>query len=87
LQGGRFRLPDQDDLMADLTSCGYSYQSNGALLLESKEAMRKRGMPSPDLGDAIALCFAAPYGSPIVNKPPKGFDRGFQINYSNDGFY
>jgi hypothetical protein len=26
-------------------------------LLESKEDMRRRGVPSPDEGDAIALCF------------------------------
>jgi hypothetical protein len=86
LQGGRFSLPDRDDLMADLTSCGFSYQSNGSLLLESKEAMRKRGMPSPDLGDACALCFAQPYGSPITNTPPpRGFGKGHQINYPNMG--
>jgi hypothetical protein len=28
--------------------------------------MRKRGMPSPDEGDAMALCFSEPEGAPVV---------------------
>ena len=39
---GRFSLPDSDSLHADLTSVGYKYQSDGRLLLEAKEDMRKR---------------------------------------------
>ena len=39
--------------------------SDGRLLLEAKEDMKKRGMPSPDEGDAVALCFSEPEGSPI----------------------
>jgi hypothetical protein len=83
LQEGRFRLPDDDALMADLVSCGYSYQSNGPLLLESKEAMRRRGMPSPDLADACVLCFSQPYGSPPVPEPLRGFSG--PINYRDVG--
>ena len=29
-------------------------------MLESKDQLKARGMPSPDLGDALALTFAAP---------------------------
>jgi hypothetical protein len=57
LEGGRFAIPDSDGLMADLCSVGYRYDSAGRLVLESKEDLRKRGMPSPDEGDAAALCF------------------------------
>jgi hypothetical protein len=57
LEAGRFKLPDSDSLQADLVSCGYKYRSDGKLLLESKEDMRKRGVPSPDEADAVALCF------------------------------
>jgi hypothetical protein len=45
-------------------------------LLESKEDMRRRGVPSPDEGDAIALCFiearfsSPPEGSPSVELWP-----------------
>ena len=58
LEEGRFSLPDDDALQADLVSTGYKYNSAGQLLLESKQDMRKRGVPSPDLADAVALCFS-----------------------------
>lgn len=57
LTEGRFQLPDNDALQGDLTSVGYSFRSDGALLLESKSDMARRGVPSPDLADACALCF------------------------------
>jgi hypothetical protein len=62
---GRFSIPDSDSLHADLCSVGYKFMSDGKLLLEAKEDMKKRGMPSPDEGDAVALCFSEPNGSPF----------------------
>jgi hypothetical protein len=53
-------LPESDEWLADLTAPGYTYDSAGRLKIESKEAMRKRGEKSPDLGDALALTFAEP---------------------------
>lgn len=53
-------LPDSDALQADLTAPGYSWDSSGRLVLETKESMRKRGIHSPDAADALALTFAAP---------------------------
>ena len=47
-------------------SCGYKFNSEGKLLLESKQDMRKRGVPSPDEADAVALCFSEPDGSAFV---------------------
>jgi hypothetical protein len=35
------------------------------LLLESKQDMKRRGMPSPDSADACALCFSEPGGATI----------------------
>ena len=64
LEGGRFILPDRDLLQVDLVSVGYKFNSAGQLLLESKQDMRKRGLPSPDEADAVALCFADPSGFP-----------------------
>ena len=31
--------------------------------------MRRRGVPSPDEGDAVALCFAGPAGAVVDTKP------------------
>jgi hypothetical protein len=61
---GRLQIPDDDALQADLVGPTYKYQSDGRLLLESKQDMRRRGVPSPDLGDAMALCFSDPIGTP-----------------------
>ncbi len=59
-----------DEWVADLTSPGYTYDSAGRLKLESKEAMRKRGQKSPDLGDALALTFAEPVRKREVRREP-----------------
>jgi hypothetical protein len=76
----RFKLPDQDDIQADLCSFGYKYDSQGRLLLESKEALKKRGMPSPDTADAIALTFCdGPEG--IVRS--KRFNRDLKDRFQN----
>lgn len=39
---------------------------DGKILLESKEDMKERGLPSPNKGDALALTFAAP----VFKRPP-----------------
>lgn len=57
-------IPDSDELQADLRAPRFKYSSNGATQLESKEDMRKRGIKSPDLADALALTFAYPVGNP-----------------------
>jgi hypothetical protein len=75
LQEGRFSIPDDDALHADLTSCGYKYDSSGRLVLESKQDMKKRGMPSPDSADAMALTFSEPEGSAIPHSSLIGFNR------------
>jgi hypothetical protein len=78
---GRLQLPDSDSLQADLISVGYKYQSDGKLLLESKQDMRRRGVPSPDEGDAVALCFADPLGAPVRGV---GFNR--RIEYAGGAY-
>lgn len=55
------QVPDDDALEADLTAPQYTYDSSRRLVLESKEAMSKRGISSPDSADALALTFAEPY--------------------------
>ena len=80
---GRFSLPDSDSLHADLTSVGYKYMGDGRLLLEAKDDMRKRGMPSPDEGDAVALCFTEPEGSPF---PTSNGNFNRRIEYAGYGY-
>lgn len=56
----RGRLPKDDLLAAELTAPFYKYDANNAILLEKKEDMKKRGVPSPDVADAFCLTFAYP---------------------------
>jgi hypothetical protein len=54
-------LPTSQELAQDLTAPRYTYANvRGKLQLESKDDMRDRGLLSPDVGDALALTFAAP---------------------------
>ncbi len=53
-------LPDDPELRADLTGVEYGYTATGEIQLEKKEDMKKRGLASPDIGDALALTFAHP---------------------------
>lgn len=53
-------LPPDPELRADLTGIEYGYNARGEIQLEKKEDMKKRGLASPDIGDALALTFAAP---------------------------
>ena len=52
-------IPDSDDLQSDLCSPLFKPRdSMDRILMESKDEMKARGVPSPDLGDAAALTFA-----------------------------
>jgi len=57
---GGVQVPDSDSLQADACGPSYKYDSMTRLQLERKEDMRRRGVPSPDEWDAVALTFAEP---------------------------
>jgi hypothetical protein len=59
-------IPDLDTLQADACGPSYKYDSNTRLVLERKEDMRRRQVPSPDEWDAVALTFAEPV-NPVSN--------------------
>jgi hypothetical protein len=60
---GGAQVPDPDSLQADACGQGCSYDSHTRLLLEKKDDMRRRGAPSPDAWDAVALNFAELVGA------------------------
>ena len=53
------KLPKDDQLLAELTAIRYSFTSSGKMKAESKDEMRKRGLGSPDLADALCLTMAS----------------------------
>lgn len=58
-------LPNSPELVAGLTGPSYRFSKNSRLMLESKDELKRRGLPSPDEADALALTFAVPVQSPM----------------------
>jgi hypothetical protein len=56
-EDGDISIPDDPELIAQLSSIQYKIVSDRRIQMESKEEMRKRGVKSPDKADALALCF------------------------------
>lgn len=61
-------LPDNPELLADLTAPTYAFKGD-KLQLESKDQIKARIGRSPDCGDALALTFAFPA------EPPSQYER------------
>ncbi len=59
-------IPNDAELGDDLVGPLYEYNAKGQLCLEQKDAMKERGLSSPDCGDMLAMTF----GVKIV-VPPK----------------
>lgn len=53
-------VPADAELERDLTNREYGFLSDGRLALEKKEDLKKRDLPSPDCGDALAYTWAYP---------------------------
>ena len=57
---GRIALPADNALVSELTTLRYEVDSADRVKMESKDDLRKRGAPSPDLADALMLAFMPP---------------------------
>jgi hypothetical protein len=65
-------------LQAQASSVQYGYNEKNQIKVESKEAMKERGIPSPDELDALVLAFAPPTPTVRVRRtsgPPKRTGR------------
>ena len=49
------RIPDDRKLISELSVPRHSYSSRGKLKIESKEEIKRRGLSSPDLADALIM--------------------------------
>ncbi len=68
-------LPKDDDFY-ELANIRYKFNSTGKLILEKKEDMKKRGLPSPDVADALSLTFASSqemFSMPQQSAPAEGY--------------
>jgi hypothetical protein len=53
-------IPEDQDIIEQLSNPLYGFNASNAIQLERKEDMKKRGLASPDYGDALACTFAYP---------------------------
>lgn len=60
--------PKNEELYQDIIGPETVPRLDGKILLESKEDMKERGLPSPNDGDALALTFA----EPVPNRAGRG---------------
>lgn len=53
------KIPKDDQLRQELVAPTYKFTSTGKMQVESKDSLKKRGMRSPDMADALCLTFAS----------------------------
>jgi hypothetical protein len=69
-------VPDDPALQTDLTAPKLRPRINGDFVLESKDDMKRRGVKSPDLGDAVVLTFASAEYFPRYSEVKKASNFG-----------
>ena len=57
---GEISIPNDPELISQLASITYVYNSRGQLQIETKQEIRASGRQSPDKADALALAFSTP---------------------------
>lgn len=81
LRGGM--IPDDPDLAAELVSVEYGYairDGRDAILLEKKSDMKKRGLASPDLADALCFEAGTMISTPVGLRPIQEITIGDEVN-------
>lgn len=74
-------IPNHQRLKQDLGVPTYWFNNKNQIVLESKDDIRARGLPSTDFGDSLALTLSAPVAK--ANKMPfPAKQQGHTINYS-----
>lgn len=81
-------LPNEGDIVTDLVGIQYDYDAKQRLVLEKKSDMKKRGLASPDIGDALAMTYAYDLGFDDFNftttaqaTSGEGYDNDFGQSY------
>jgi len=65
-------IPEDDGLRTDLTGPETVARLDGKIQLEPKDAMKRRGLPSPNRADALARTLAYPVASRMRGTDPRG---------------
>jgi hypothetical protein len=73
-------IPDNQELIAQLTSRKQRLNSSGKMELESKEDMKSRGLPSPDVADAVAMAVSKMSTGEVTFMKAMDFGRGTNMS-------
>jgi len=81
---GKVSILNEPVLMRQLSAVKYTYRSNGTIIIEPKDEVKKRLGRSPDRADALVLML---WGAKFIRDPAKDFRRkvafGFEENKLN----
>jgi hypothetical protein len=73
---------DHPDLVSQLNATAYTYNNKMQIMLLTKKEIKRMGLPSPDIADAIALTFApAVYGFLTATVKPRQMRRVQKRNW------
>jgi hypothetical protein len=72
-------FPLKQEFEDDVSAVTYSYDTKGRIQIDSKEDLKAKGLPSPDISDAVALTFATILPTADVERMMRG---GQQTNYT-----
>jgi hypothetical protein len=83
------KMLDDPPLVADLVGPTYKLASSGKVQVESKDEMKKRGLKSPDVGDAFLLTFAGGEYAQDHRRHTEAVDDGHDTlaAYAGEGQY
>lgn len=74
-------LPQDSELAAELAMVRYAFTSLGKIKIESKDDIKRRGISSPDLADALVLTFASDSATALHGwGPNSGWNRPLRTN-------
>ena len=57
-ENGDISIPNDPQLHGQLTSVRYGYDGRGHIVIEKKEALKRRGLRSPDRAEAVLMAFS-----------------------------
>jgi len=72
-QKGTISIPNDEELIFELSNVKYEVRSNGKIKIESKKEMKRRGVQSPNKADALVLTYY--FLDSTYREPLKGFGK------------
>jgi len=78
-------IPDNSELMSDLTNPEYGFTPKMKIQIEKKKDLKGRGLPSPDTGESLIHTFAFPISSDRYDAEEETYDYNDTYRHGNSG--